>query len=75
MAGLIHMLADAQEGFKSFRTSDYPWYAVVCCAGFLLILSLEKVLIRRDHSLKTASALPWGRKRELHRSREERISA
>jgi len=57
-AGLIHMLADAQEGFKTFTTSDYPWYAVVCCAGFLLILFLEKVLIRRDHSPETASALP-----------------
>ena len=56
-AGLIHMLPDAQEGFKNLTGSDYPWYAIVCCAGFLLILFLEKVLIQHDHPSEDASAL------------------
>ena len=49
-AGLIHMLPDAQEGFKAIAgSSDYPWFAVCCCAGFLLILFLEKILVRQQH--------------------------
>jgi zinc transporter 1/2/3 len=49
-AGLIHMLPDAQAGFRALTGSDYPWFALVCCAGFLLILFLEKVLVHHGHS-------------------------
>jgi zinc transporter 1/2/3 len=48
-AGLLHMLPDAQEGFKNLiPESDYPWFALVCCGGFLLFL--EKVLMHHEHS-------------------------
>ncbi|MBU0715699.1 MAG: ZIP family metal transporter [Verrucomicrobia bacterium] len=56
-AGLIHMLPDAQAGFKSLTGSDYPWFTIVCCAGFLLILFIEKVLIRHEHAPQDASSL------------------
>lgn len=49
-AGLIHMLPDAQEGFNDLTGSNYPWFAVVCCAGFLLVLFLDKVAMRHAHS-------------------------
>lgn len=55
-AGLIHMLPDAQAGFRELTGSDYPWFALVCCAGFLLILFLEKVLMHHEHSHEDASA-------------------
>lgn len=49
-AGLIHMLPDAQQGFKSFvGQSDYPWFAVACALGFLFVLFLEQVLFQHDH--------------------------
>lgn len=49
-AGLIHMLPDAQAGFNDFLgDSSYPWFAVTCALGFLLILFLEQVLLRHDH--------------------------
>lgn len=43
-AGLIHMLPDAQEGLKALA-SDFPWVMLLCAAGFLLVLVLEKVII------------------------------
>ncbi|NCC51927.1 MAG: ZIP family metal transporter [Spartobacteria bacterium] len=50
-AGLIHMLPDAQEGFDVIDGgSDYPWFGLFCCAGFLFILFLEKVIVRHQHS-------------------------
>ena len=46
-AGLIHMLPDASEKFKSFTCNiDYPLAPLVCGCGFLLVLFLEKVLVR-----------------------------
>jgi hypothetical protein len=51
------MLADAQEGFKNLTGSDYPYYALVCCSGFLLILFLEKVLVQHGHISENASLL------------------
>lgn len=50
-AGLIHMLPDAQQGFKNITSgySDYPWFAVTCVLGFLGILFLEQVLFQHDH--------------------------
>lgn len=56
-AGLIHMLPDAQAGFRALTGSDYPWFAIVCCCGFLLILFLEKVLLHHRHGHEDASAL------------------
>jgi len=56
-AGLIHMLPDAQEGFKALvGDSDYPWFALTCAAGFLVILFLEKVLLRQHHDTVVPSA-------------------
>ncbi|MFH1627836.1 MAG: ZIP family metal transporter [Pseudomonadota bacterium] len=54
-AGLIHMLPDAQEGFSDLTVSGYPWFAVVCCVGFLFVLFLEKVAMRHSHSHDDAS--------------------
>ncbi|MFH1313249.1 MAG: ZIP family metal transporter [Candidatus Eisenbacteria bacterium] len=49
-AGVIHMLPDARDGFAAIQgTSDYPWYALVCTCGFLLILFLEKVCLPNQH--------------------------
>lgn len=47
-AGLIHMLPDAQAGFAALDSgSDYPWFALACCAGFMVILLIEKVLVQQ----------------------------
>ena len=49
-AGFIHMLPDAQSGFAAItKGADYPWFALVCCAGFLFILMLERVLLPHQH--------------------------
>ncbi|MCF7792933.1 MAG: ZIP family metal transporter [Candidatus Cloacimonetes bacterium] len=49
-AGLIHMLPDAQSGFAAISSnSDYPWFAVICIAGFLTIFFLERVLLHHSH--------------------------
>ena len=46
-AGLIHMLPDANENFKIFMGDvDYPFAFLICGLGFLLVLFLEKVLVR-----------------------------
>lgn len=43
-AGLIHMLPDAQQGFRAFFGSyNFPWVSLICACGFLLVLFLEKV--------------------------------
>lgn len=58
-AGLIHMLPDAQEGFRGAATAagsswpstlaGFPWVSLICACGFLLVLFLEKVLLRHQH--------------------------
>lgn len=49
-AGLIHMLPDAQSGFQSIvGNSDYPWFALICVVGFLVIFFLERVLLHHSH--------------------------
>ena len=46
-AGLLHMLPDAQENLEAFvGNSDYPYAYLLCGIGFLLVLFLEKVLLR-----------------------------
>ena len=48
-AGLIHMLSDANEKFQSLAGSvDYPLGILLCGCGFILILFLEKVMIRGE---------------------------
>ena len=45
-AGLLHMLADAQENFKTFAGDvAFPVVLFVCGCGFLLIFFLERVLL------------------------------
>jgi len=45
-AGLLHMLADAQENFKAFAGDvGFPVVLFVCGCGFLLIFFLERVLL------------------------------
>jgi len=49
-AGIIHMLPDARNGFAAIQgQSGYPWFALTCTIGFLLILFLEKVCIPHQH--------------------------
>ncbi len=45
-AGLIHMLPDSIEKFDSLAGgSGYPFAALLCGGGFLLVLFLEKTLV------------------------------
>lgn len=53
-AGLIHMLPDAREGFKSVIGDQFPWAFLLCACGFLLVLFVEKVLLH-GHSALTES--------------------
>jgi zinc transporter 1/2/3 len=47
-AGLVHMLPDSAAAFAEVRPgAEYPRYAVVAGLGFLLILSIERVLVAR----------------------------
>ena len=42
-AGLLHMLPDAIDNFKSFATNvDFPFPALVAGIGFILILFMDK---------------------------------
>ena len=42
-AGLLHMLPDANEGFKQF--GDFPWAYLGCAIGFIMILFMERVVL------------------------------
>ncbi len=45
-AGLLHMLPDARENFVAFAGDvDFPFPALICGAGFLLVLLLEKAAL------------------------------
>ena len=45
-AGLLHLLPDAVENFEAFAGDvDFPFAALICGAGFLLVLSLEKAAL------------------------------
>lgn len=48
-AGLLHMLPDANEGFKDF--GEFPWAFLGCAIGFLIILFLEKVVIKGHNAV------------------------
>ena len=48
-AGLLHMLADSLENFRaSAAGADYPYAILICGCGFLLVLLLDKVLLREE---------------------------
>lgn len=52
-AGLIHMLPDAREGFQAAVPGyAFPWVALICACGFLLVLFLERVVLRGHHSVE-----------------------
>ena len=55
-AGLIHMLPDAQEGLGALG-SEFPWVMLLCAAGFLLVLVLEKVIIHSHHAVADTAEL------------------
>ena len=57
-AGLLHMLPDASDGFASLaHDSSFPWVFLICALGFVLVLSLEKVLVHSHHpDAETANA-------------------
>jgi len=55
-AGLLHMLPDARENFHAyFGGIDYPVTALICAAGFFLILLIEKVLLRGSEDVGALS--------------------
>lgn len=51
-AGLIHLLPDAIDSYRAVLGPDldYPLASLVCAAGFLLVLLIEKVLLRGDEA-------------------------
>jgi len=59
-AGTIHLLGDSHEYFaRSMGEHEYPYFLMVCGSGFLLILLLEKVLVRADEAHAARSANPY----------------
>lgn len=55
-AGLLHMLPDAGENFKVFAGDvDFPFPALICGAGFLLVLLLEKAALGGSEDVGTMS--------------------
>ena len=69
-AGLIHLLADANEGFSSaYPDVDYPAAYAVATLAFILVLGLERVIPRaiaaggEDEVPEAAALLDAGSKR------------
>jgi len=55
-AGLLHMLPDAEENFKVFAGDvDFPFPALICGAGFLIVLLLEKAALGGSEDVGTMS--------------------
>lgn len=53
-AGLLHMLPDAGENFRTFAGDiDFPFPSLICGGGFLFILFLEKVILGGKEDLGT----------------------
>lgn len=58
-AGLIHMLPDAQNDFAGFAgQTAFPWVFLICAAGFLLVLFLEKILTFHHDAIAAADNGP-----------------
>jgi solute carrier family 39 (zinc transporter), member 1/2/3 len=57
-AGLIHLLPDAIDNFSGLLGPDfdYPLASLICAAGFLLILLIEKVIVGGDEERLAAEA-------------------
>jgi zinc transporter 1/2/3 len=53
-AGLIHMLGDAQENFRSI-TADYPLALLIAGGGFLGVLFLEMVALQGREDVSTVT--------------------
>ena len=51
-AGLIHLLPDSIDSFGTLLGPDleYPLASLICAAGFLLVLLIEKVVLRGDEA-------------------------
>lgn len=49
-AGLIHLLPDAIDNYADLLGPglDYPLASLICAAGFLMVLLIEKVIVRGD---------------------------
>jgi len=46
-AGLLHMLPDARENFSAYYPkAEFPLFTLICGIGFLLILLVEKTILR-----------------------------
>lgn len=59
-AGTIHLLADSHEYFaQSIGEQEYPFFLMVCGAGFLLSLLFEKVLVQGEETDAAKSANPF----------------
>lgn len=52
-AGLIHMLPDADEGFRNF--GDFPWAYLGCAIGFFIILFLERVVMHSHDAISDSA--------------------
>jgi zinc transporter 1/2/3 len=61
-AGLIHLLPDAIDSYRAVLGPDldYPLASLVCAAGFLLVLLIEKVLLRGDEAQLAEAASDSG---------------
>lgn len=61
-AGLLHLLPDAIEGFKSFSKTDFPLAALLAGCGFLFVLFLNEVWARGESEESLAGSrkkFPW----------------
>jgi zinc transporter 1/2/3 len=59
-AGVIHLLGDSHEFFaEAAGKGDYPYFLLVGGIGFLIVLMLEKVLVRADEGDAANSNHPY----------------
>ena len=59
-AGIIHLLGDSHEFFaEATGGAEYPYFLLVGGIGFLLILFLEKVLVRADETDAAKGSHPF----------------
>jgi zinc transporter 1/2/3 len=57
-AAFLHMLPDAIEKFNTFAPEvEYPLFALVAAAGFLLVLMLDKVIVSPEKGLSDDGAI------------------
>jgi zinc transporter 1/2/3 len=57
-ATFLHMLPDAIEKFNTFVPDmEYPLFALVAAAGFLLVLMLDKVIVSPEKGLSDEGAI------------------